>query len=159
MESIYTGLKIFRPSSTTATSKCFKYTQTHTFHRTSFLQPLKHFLVNWQEIIAEPTILGYVEAYRIPLLETFQNFLPTSVRMTEEEELIVWKKLWDMLKKKAIIPLQNKPKHSLGSMFIVPKKSDEFQPVINLRKQNSCAKYNLKVLIFHYFFTRNLKTM
>lgn len=38
---------------------------------------LNHFLMNWQKITADQTILDYVKGYRIPLLKmSFQNYPP-----------------------------------------------------------------------------------
>lgn len=47
-----------------------------------------------------------------------------------------------MLKRKALTPLQNEPKQFLNLVFIVPKKSEGFCPVINLSKLNSCDEQN-----------------
>ena len=47
-----------------------------------------------------------------------------------------------MLKKKAIAPVQNEPQQSASYIFIVPKKSSGFRPVINLKNTNSFVEYN-----------------
>lgn len=62
--------------------------------------------------------------------------------MTEEEELEVGKEVEEMLKNKTVTLQQNKPEQFLNSIFIIPKKSEGFRSVINLRKLNSCVEQN-----------------
>lgn len=71
------------------------------FSKTRQLKPLSD---NWQKITVDPTVLGYVDGYQIPLLVTlFQNSPRPSVKLAEEEEFQVCKQLDGLLKKKAII--------------------------------------------------------
>ena len=62
--------------------------------------------------------------------------------MVDEEELVVCKEVEEILKKKAITSLQKEPKHFLSSIFVDPKKSEEFLPIISLKKLSSCVEYN-----------------
>lgn len=41
-----------------------------------------------------------------------------------------------------MIRVQNRSEQLLSSAFIIPKKSEGFHPVINLRGINPCSKYN-----------------
>ena len=62
-----------------------------------------------------------------------------------EEEVgknIVQEEMEEMLKKKAIAPVQNKPDQFVSSIFIVPKKSSGFRPIINLKNLNSYIEFN-----------------
>ena len=68
---------------------------------------LKHFvfIMNWQKITSEPTILGYVTGYKIPLSEIpFQNLPPPPVKTTEQVKVMVLKEIEEMLKKETITP-------------------------------------------------------
>ena len=61
--------------------------------------------------------------------------------MKEEENMVVHEKLEEMLKK-VIAPVQNEPEQSVSSIFIVPKISSGFRPVINLKNLNSYVECN-----------------
>ena len=61
--------------------------------------------------------------------------------MTEQEKVVILKKREGILKKDAIIPVKQEADKFLSSTFTVPKKSDDFRPVINLKKLNSCVEY------------------
>ena len=61
--------------------------------------------------------------------------------MTEQEKVVVLKKIDEMLKKEAIIPVKQEAEQFLSRTFIVPKKSGDFRPVINLKKLSSCVEY------------------
>ena len=66
--------------------------------------------------------------------------------MTEQEKVVILKKREEILKKYAIIPVKQEAGKFLSSTFTVPKKSDDFRPVINLKKLNSCVEYkHLKI--------------
>ena len=62
--------------------------------------------------------------------------------MKDEQTLIVQKEVEEMLRKEVIVQVQNNPKQFLSSMFVVPKKSAGFRPVINLKKLNSRIECN-----------------
>ena len=72
---------------------------------------------------------------------TFQNSLSPPVKMTEQEKVVVLKEIEKILKKEAIIPMKHDAGQFLSSIFIVPKKSHGFSPVVNLEEQNSCVEY------------------
>ena len=55
--------------------------------------------------------------------------------------MVILKKREEILKKYAIIPVKQEAGKFLSSTFTVPKKSDDFRPVINLKKLNSCVEY------------------
>ena len=60
--------------------------------------------------------------------------------------MVILKKREEILKKDAIIPVKQEADKFLSSTFTVPKKSDDFRPVINLKKLNSCVEYkHLKI--------------
>ena len=61
--------------------------------------------------------------------------------MTEQEKVVVLKKIEEMLKKEAIIPVKQEAEKFLSTTFIVPKKLDDFRPVINLKRLNSCVEH------------------
>ena len=51
--------------------------------------------------------------------------------------MILQAEIEEMLKNKAIAPVQNEPEQIINSIFIVSKKSSGFRPVINLKNLNS----------------------
>ena len=57
-------------------------------------------------------------------------------------KMIVQEGIEEMLKKKTIAPVQNKPEQFVSSIFIDPKKSSGFRPVINLKNLNFYVEYN-----------------
>ena len=94
--------------------------------------------------------------------------------------MIVLEKKEETLKKKVIALMQNKPEQFLNSIFIIPNKSSEFNPVINLKNLNYVeynrfkmerlfllnelletwdylCKLNLKDTFFQCLFTKTLK--
>ena len=79
---------------------------------------------------------------KIPLVETpYQTQSAPLVKMTEEQRLTV-QELEEMVRKEAIVQAQNEPKQFLSPIFVAPKKSAGFLPIINLKKLNSCIEYN-----------------
>ena len=61
--------------------------------------------------------------------------------MKEEKRLIV-KDVDEMMRKEAIVQVQNNLKQFLYSIFVVPKKSAVFWPTTNLKKLKFCVGYN-----------------
>ena len=64
---------------------------------------------------------------------TFSEFSAFPFKINGAGKVMALKEIEKMLKKEAIITAKNEEKQFISSMFIVPKKSDGFGPVINLK--------------------------
>ena len=90
-------------------------------------QENKFFVKNWQEVRTGPVIMSYVESYKMPLIETpSRNSSSPQVSTKEKGKMIVQEEIEEMLKKKVIAPVQNKPKQYVCSILIALKKYSGF---------------------------------
>ena len=102
---------------------------------------LKHFHMNWENLTSKLFILNLVQGYHIPFSsKPVQNYVPQMVQMNQEEVLLVFQEIQEMLRR-AIQKVQPSPDQFLKSIFVIPKKDTGHRPVINLKKSNKHIPY------------------
>ena len=91
----------------------------------------------WRSVTSDPFVLQWVQGIELQLPEIpLQSNLPFDTFMTEEEKLFVYAEVETLLSKGAVKRVTCTHGQFVSSIFLVPKKSCGFRPVINLRRLN-----------------------
>ena len=103
---------------------------------------LRFYLKNWEKLTQDPNILAIVQGYNIPFSEEpFQEVLPTTPRVNQEERILIESEVQEMLKKGAIQQVQSVKGEYLSNLFLVSKKDGGNRPVVNLKHLNKFIPY------------------
>lgn len=91
----------------------------------------------WSKITTDPWILESVRAYRLEFkTKPIQISPPLQPSRSEGECKLIQREIDSLLLKGAITVAQHSKEESLSNIFLVPKKTGDLRPVINLKPSN-----------------------
>ncbi|KAI9565203.1 reverse transcriptase [Daphnia sinensis] len=101
------------------------------------------FASNWVLVSSDPWVLQVVsEGAWLDLESTpCQMACPTEVAMSLEMQALCDKEVMDLLEKQAISEVVDRSPGFVSSLFVIPKKSGGFRPIINLKPLNKFVRY------------------
>ncbi|KZS09973.1 Uncharacterized protein APZ42_025673 [Daphnia magna] len=113
---------------------------------------IRHYSRAWRLISGDPWILGVVqEGFRLEFdSPPVMCVIPRNAGMSEAQLAIGREKVTGLLQKRPIVEPDRLG--FVSSMFIIPKASGGFRPIINLKRLN-------QILIFHHFKMENINTL
>lgn len=115
---------------------------------------LKYFFANWQLVSNDSWVLRSVlNGVAIDFLSfPSQKSLPSAVRMSIDMEKVCDKEVKDLLEKGAIFEVEDNSPGFVSSLFVIPKKSGGYRPIVNLKPLNAYVAYE-------HFKMENLETV
>jgi len=104
---------------------------------------LSHFINAWRDISPDPWILDVIEhGYRLELESPpHQLSFPNNLVFTDQQRELCTREVEGMLAKGAIVPVLRENVTFISGIFVVPKPSGGWRPVINLKSVNKCIVY------------------
>lgn len=98
---------------------------------------LRNFISNWRQITSDPWILETVAGYHLEF-ETvpIQLGLPQPPPFNKTEKDLIDNEVDKLLKKGAITKVAHSKEEFISNIFLVPKKTGDLRPVINLKPLN-----------------------
>lgn len=91
----------------------------------------------WSKITSDPWILETIQGYRLEFESTpWQNGPPKTPNYSESDFVLINAEVGKLLSKGAIEQVSHGPGEFVSTLFLVPKKSGDFRPVINLKPFN-----------------------
>ena len=107
---------------------------------------MKNFIGNWKILTNDTEILSLVEGYRIPFHEILQQKnIPNSLKLSQEEKILVQMEIHKMLNKGAIVETPNLLEEGEFIRNLQPfscgEKGRGNQPIINLKHLNQSIPY------------------
>ena len=111
-------------------------------------------MVTWRHITSDPWVLESVSAYDLEFEDDhmipIQSSLPNPPMLNQHEESIMNNEVETLVTKGAIKKVNHCPGEFLFNMFLVPKKTGDLRPVINLKPLNEfVAKIHFKMEGIH----------
>lgn len=107
----------------------------------------------WQTITNNPTILGYVQGYKIPFnSNVVQKCEPIEPSFSSDEFFHIESELNKLLLAGAIIKCKDVPGQYISNIFLTPKSDGSFRLILNLKKLN-------KFVITHHFKMEDIRTV
>ena len=98
-------------------------------------------LASWRKITSNPWVLQVVSGYRLDFrAQTYQSYRPVTVEQ-DWQLTPIDKEVQTLLEKGAIEEVCQRNDEFYSSLFLIPKKSGQMQPVINLRPLNQFLRY------------------
>ena len=95
---------------------------------------LAEFCYSWSNFTSHTWVLQAVKGYKIEFVcEPFQVNKPHGTVFSDEEKKLFDLKVQKMLQKRAIRHALFNPRQLISNLFIIPKKSADLRPVINLK--------------------------
>ena len=115
------------------------------YHNLPIAGRLKHFLPAWEQVTKDPWVLQVTQGYLIEFMtKPAQTRTPISMFTTQENQNLIDQEVQELLAKQAVHPASPSSQHEQGfisSLFVVPKKGEGHQPVINLKPLNMFLPY------------------
>ncbi len=105
---------------------------------------LRLFHSNWEFLCKDKWISNSIrQGFSIDFLAVPSrgNFLPSTIAMSREMEAVCDREVEELLAKKAVIEIEDDSKGFLSALFVVPKKSGGFRPIVNLKALNKFVRY------------------
>ncbi len=103
---------------------------------------LKFFADNWSLISVDNWVRQSVKGVALDFESIpSQNFPPSAVAMSVEMQNVCDKEVADLLEKHAIVEVLDGSWGFLSSLFVIPKKSGGFRPIVNLKPLNKFIQY------------------
>ena len=93
---------------------------------------LKYHIENWRKITSDPWIFQTVSGYHLE----FVSVLPTFPNFSKDEVKLIDVEVQKLTKKGAITEVTHCKNEFISNIFLVPKKTGDFCPVINLKPLN-----------------------
>ena len=98
---------------------------------------LANHIANWRGITTDPRILEAVSGYRLELAsQPYQLFTPSLINFSDSESAVVQSEIQTLLDKGAIEHVEYTQGEFISTLFLIPKKSGDLRPVINLKPLN-----------------------
>ncbi|EDO33201.1 predicted protein [Nematostella vectensis] len=98
----------------------------------------RHHIKNWRKITSDPWVLETASGYHLEFSEsTLQNELPKPPPFGEDEEKLIDEEITKLNSRGAIIKVSPCTGEFISNTFLVPKKTGDMRPVINLKPLNS----------------------
>ncbi|XP_078616244.1 uncharacterized protein LOC144884664 [Branchiostoma floridae x Branchiostoma japonicum] len=98
---------------------------------------LQHFLPQWQAITSDAWVLQAIQGLKPQLTgRPIQRVAPREQNRSTEETDLISKEIQSLLQKGAITEVLPTPGEFVASLFLVPKKSGGWRPVVNLKPLN-----------------------
>ena len=119
----------------------------------SYAGNLANFAENWRQITSDPWILQCVEGYQLDFeSEPCQPVLPSQANFSKGQRQAFDKGVLKLLEKGAIVKAQHCQGEVISNLFLVPKKTGDLRPVINLKQLNKFVvkthfKWKLSMLL------------
>ena len=114
---------------------------------------LAQFYCSWSNFASDFWVLQAVKGYKIEFVwEPFQVNKPHGIGFSDEEKKLIDLEVQKMLQKGAIRRASFNPRQFVSNLFIIPKKSGDLRPVINLKPLNEFVQY-------HHFKMEGLNTL
>ena len=114
--------------------------------------PVKH-MITWRQITSDPWVLESVSGYHLEFEDDvipIQSSLPNPPTLNQHEESIMNNEVGKLVTKGATEKENHCPGEFLSNMFLVPKKTGDLRPVINLKPLNEfVAKVHFKIKGIH----------
>ena len=113
---------------------------------------MAQFYSSWGNFTSDIWVLQAVKGYKIEFVsEPFQVNKPHGIVFPEEEKNVIDLEVQKMLQKGAIRRASFNPRQFVSNLSIIPKKSGDLRPVINLKPLNGFVQY-------HHFKMEGLNT-
>ena len=94
-------------------------------------------LPKWREFTSDPWILQTVSGYHLEFETTpHQVNLPKFPKFTERETALIESEIKKLISKGAVTEVSPCDNEFISTVFLVPKKTGDFRPVINLKPLN-----------------------
>jgi hypothetical protein len=109
---------------------------------------LCHFFVFWKSLSKDPWILSKVgEGVKIDFISPpFQTMAGRNMKMGKIQSEICAKEVESLLEKGAIEPIVSSTEGFISGLFVIPKRSGGFRPIVNLKSLNKFVRpENLKM--------------
>jgi hypothetical protein len=103
-----------------------------------------HFAKMWETVTDDRWVLDSVSnGVKLDFVETpNQTKLPRPITMSKEMASVCDQEVKDLLEKKAIVEISNSGEDGfVCSLFVIPKKSGGFRPIVNLKPLNVFIRY------------------
>ena len=114
---------------------------------------LAQFYCSWSNLTSDSWVLQAVSGYKIEFIcEPFQVKKPRGIVFFDEEKKLIGLEVQKMLQKGAIRHVSFNLRQFVSNLFIIPKKSVDLRPVINLKPLNGFVQY-------HHFNMEGLSTL
>ena len=111
---------------------------------------LSQYIKQWKKITRDHKNLPIVKGYQIPFTNlAFQEKLQNSIKLSEQQSLLVDQEISELLGKGAIQKSETAQEEFLSNLFLVREKDGRNHPMINLKKLNTFIPYeHLKIARF-----------
>ena len=114
---------------------------------------LAQFYCSWSNFTSDSWVLQAVSGYKLEFVcEPFQVNKPRGIVFSDVEKKLINLEVQKMLQKGAIRRASFSPRQFVSNLFIIPKKSGDLRPVINLKPLNEFVQY-------HHFKMEGLNTL
>lgn len=114
---------------------------------------LARHMFTWRKITSDPWVLETISGYHLEFengLTPIQTCLPNPPMLNQHEESIMNSEIEKLLLKGAVEGISHCPGEFISNMFLVPKKTGDLRPVINLKPLNEfVAKIHFKMEGIH----------
>ncbi|KZS20361.1 Uncharacterized protein APZ42_012970 [Daphnia magna] len=99
---------------------------------------LRHFVESWKTLSKDPWILQSIsQGVKLDFLASpYQACSQTNMEMEESQWVVCDREIRDLVKKEAIEPIEDSEQFFVSGVFIIPKKSGGFRPIVNLKALN-----------------------
>jgi len=100
-------------------------------------------MVTWRKISSDPWVLETVSGYHLEFTEgryPVQAVLPNPPMLKQHEESNMNQEIDKLLSKGAVEIVKHCPGEFISNMFLIPKKTGDLRPVINLKPLNEFVK-------------------
>ena len=120
---------------------------------TAYAGHLAKHTVTWRRITSDPWVLETISGYHLEFeneVIPVQSHLPNPPMLNQHEECIMNNEIQKLIAKGAIERVNHCPGQFISNMFLVPKKTGDLRPVINLKPLNEfVAKIHFKMEGIH----------